>query len=426
MSVPLDRLYYFIEDISKKVYGKDIIIYRFYPHGSKKITDLEQLRPGDLTWKQGKLLPQIYCNDQEPLNYDLYTEISAEDIGKISQGRRIYVTPPKNFRLETFVVWDKALLLHSEQRSQEIEKYKHCDFIPVYYWSHALISLDWFRYARHVSLQKKSKKLFLIYARGWTGTREYRLKFLELLIQHGMHDACHTAIQPTDQDIKQHYGQYKFRQEIWRPGEVLENYFTVRDQLPATLSADFDLHDYEFTDIEVVLETLFDDARLHFTEKILRPIALGQPFILVGSSGGLQYLKQYGFKTYSDVWNEDYDAIQDPQLRMQAIVDLMKSIQNWSDEQKNSLMLQARAIADFNKQRFFSQDFFHQITQELEQNLLTAFDDLENNNRAELYYKTRQKMFEDPAVWQANLAYRSQQDSDDVYDVVLSYHNRHR
>jgi hypothetical protein len=39
-------------------------------------------------------------------------------------------------------------LSHSEKNSQELELYEQNDFIGVYYWSHALIARDWFRYAK--------------------------------------------------------------------------------------------------------------------------------------------------------------------------------------------------------------------------------------------------------------------------------------
>ena len=40
MSIPLDRLYHYIESIAKEIRGDDVLIYRFFPHGSKNINDL--------------------------------------------------------------------------------------------------------------------------------------------------------------------------------------------------------------------------------------------------------------------------------------------------------------------------------------------------------------------------------------------------
>jgi hypothetical protein len=69
-----------------------------------------------------------------------------------------------------------------------------------------------------------------------------------------------------------------------------------------------------------VLETLFDDHRWHLTEKSLRPIACGKPFVLMATPGSLQYLRQYGFKTFDGLIDETYDSIQNPKQRLQAVL----------------------------------------------------------------------------------------------------------
>jgi hypothetical protein len=176
------------------------------------------------------------------------------------------------------------VLLHSEQRSSELASYQQDGFVTVYYWSHAIIARDWFRFAQHVEQQKQVSKTFLIYNRAWAGTREYRLKFAELLIDYDLIDDCATTVNAVDPESGVHYAHHAFVNPAWRPTKVLENYF-AENQTNSNRSADFEIQDYENTDIEVVLETLFDDTRWHLTEKILRPIACGQPFILAAAPG---------------------------------------------------------------------------------------------------------------------------------------------
>jgi hypothetical protein len=270
--------------------------------------------------------------------------------------------------------------LHSENRSIELEKYKKKYFIPVYYWSHALLALDWFRFAKHANFDKnQNSRLFLIYNRAWSGTREYRLKFSELIIRAGLEQYCQMNINPIEPEIGIHYNQHKFNNPIWRPTQVIENYFPINN-VPSHYSADFDTADYNSTDIEVVLETLFDDSRLHLTEKSLRPIACTQPFILAGTHGSLEYLRSYGFKTFGHLWDEQYDQIEDPSERLIAITNLMQQIANWTPEERANKMLQAHIIADYNKKYFFSQEFFNTIVNELKINLAEAFKEQESGN----------------------------------------------
>ena len=386
MNIPLDRLYHYIRDIAKEIYGDRIIIYRFWPHGSKNINDLNNLNEGnneslgDNEWLKKTISPSVWCNDQEPLDYEFCrTNIrSWSDSSWISILKLLnYFIPPKNLNYYANTIFEKGLLLHSEKRSNNVEKYSNDkELIPVYYWSHAVIARDWFRYAEHVKQKKQVNKIFLIYNRAWSNTREYRLRFAELLIRLDLQDHCQTTVNPVEPELGIHYNIHKFKNPIWRPSTVLESYFPT-SVAHSSYSAEFDINDYEATDIEVVLETLFDDDRLHLTEKSLRSIACGQPFILVGTHGSLEYLRSYGFKTFGNIWNEYYDLTEDSEERLIQIADIMQEIVNWAPDVRERKMVQAQAIAEYNKKHFFSQEFFDLVVNELKTNLKSAFTELE-------------------------------------------------
>lgn len=386
MSIPLDRLYHYIESVANKLHG-DITIYRFWPHGSKKIEHLDFLKPHS-NWLQRRLNLEIFCYDQEPLNYLMYENNNIEQFhtDQITFAfNNKYPNQPKfNFRGTVKTIWDKAILLHSELRSSEVDLYADCNFVPVYYWCHALIARDWFRFAQHVVQKKQPQKLFLIYNRSWSGTREYRLKFLDLVIENDIVDCCKTSLSPVESELGIHYSQHTYKNNDWKPCSILENWFET-NQASSCASADFELQDYESTHVEVVLETLFDDTRWHLTEKILRTIACGQPFILAASYQSLQYLRSYGFQTFDSVWDESYDQVEDPQRRLATIVDLMKQISAWDSDLLKIKMSRAQKIAEHNKKLFFSDDFFATVISELEQNLQTAFADIEQNNTAKYF-----------------------------------------
>jgi hypothetical protein len=38
MSIPLERLYHYIEDVAEEIFNDRVLIYRFSPDGSKKIS----------------------------------------------------------------------------------------------------------------------------------------------------------------------------------------------------------------------------------------------------------------------------------------------------------------------------------------------------------------------------------------------------
>lgn len=387
MSIPLDNLYYYIERLCQQIHQGRVVIYRFYPHGAKDFNDLTSLHEHD--WHEEVTSPHVICNDQEPLDFDLYqtTGLTHDPLRNLCEKYHCYQHP----NLRRTCIFDRSILLHSEQRSLEVEKYQNHRFIPVYYWSHALISQDWFRFAEHITQKKTVQKTFLIYNRAWSGTREYRIKFSELLCANRLLDHCQTTFNPVDPESQIHYQDYDFKNTAWKPHTDFAQDFEICTA-PSSSSACLEIANYETTEIEVVLETLFDDARLHLTEKTLRPIAAAQPFVVLGPYRTLDYLKSHGFKTFDSVWDESYDAVTDPRQRMDAVVELMKQIVSWDAPTRRSKLKQAQAIAQHNKRLFFSKKFFHTIQAELTDNLDRALTQLIHENTSSLFLQDRKSM----------------------------------
>jgi len=401
MNIPLDRLYNYLDDLC----GNSIIIYRFSPHGSKKLTDLCKLRDYTTDLTVPFLSRYMICHDQEPLNFDLYTSselllqgyrspsrhyfentiMSAEEKETYKQlfgnlNLRMAITPLAH-------VYDRVLLLHSEKNSLEQSKYHNHGFEGVYWWAHAVIARDWYRYAQvDQSLRRTNpqvEKDFLIYNRAWTGTREYRLKFAERLLQLDLLDFCRTKFQPHCDG--KYYQQHLFQNPAFEiSNDDLENYFDVNNA-DANSSADYVAQDYTNTNIEVVLETLFDDSRSHITEKSLRPIACGHPFILVATQNSLEYLKSYGFKTFSPWINEDYDKIANSAQRLETVLEEMNRIAKLPAQHKQQVIDQCQQIAEFNKQVFFSKEFFNRVIGEFIENLSLAQQNLEKHRTGHLF-----------------------------------------
>jgi hypothetical protein len=55
---------------------------------------------------------------------------------------------------------------------------------------------------------------------------------------------------------------------------------------------------------------------------------LGHPFVIMGTPGYLKFLHDLGFTTYnSDIFDESYDSIHDLESRMDAVIDVIKTLQ---------------------------------------------------------------------------------------------------
>ena len=381
MSVPLDRLYNFLRDIV----NHDITIYRFWPHGSKKLEDLWPLVP-IISWVKEMTRPHVIFHDQEPLNFYYWTlndfarrwEKTVIDHELTSSHlENNYVDYQISLHLKGLVydnLYDYVLLVHSEKNSKEIDVYFQHGFLPVYYWAHAVIAADWFRYAVHDPVLQYNAAAFaqdfLIYNRAWSGTREYRLAFVDRLVQAGLTKNCRTSFAPEDAGV--HYNQHVFANpDLKIDSTNLETVLPSNTHLSDS-SADYNNQDYAQTGMEIVLETLFDDDRWHLTEKSLRPIACGKPFVLVATAGSLEYLRSYGFETFGNFINESYDLETDPVARLNAVIQEMSRISALSTADKIVLWDQLHKIAARNKQRFFSAEWQTSVVQEYIDNINQA------------------------------------------------------
>jgi hypothetical protein len=78
---------------------------------------------------------------------------------------------------------------------------------------------------------------------------------------------------------------------------------------------------YEKSFISIVSEGYTNEnGNPHFTEKVMRPIAYGQPFFVFSSTGLLNKLNTLGFETFSDIIDESYDQIENTNQRFEHIL----------------------------------------------------------------------------------------------------------
>lgn len=276
-------------------------------------------------------------------------------------------------------VYDRSVLLHSEINSPDLKQYQSSGFEPAYWLSHAMIARDWYRFAQHdLRLQgaRHMQQPFLIYSRGFTGSREYRPKFLEQLCQHGL--APHARVSCLHQENGQNLRQFRPVNHNWQldlPQLVLS---LPECRVASSASADYDIDDVRETACQIVLETRFDGDCLHLTEKTFRPIATAQPFVLMAAPGALALLRRYGFETYQGLVDERYDLITNSQDRMQAILQEMRRLARMDRTQWQQWCATAEQIARRNQARFFSDDFEHMIWDECVGNLKQALDRIES------------------------------------------------
>lgn len=78
----------------------------------------------------------------------------------------------------------------------------------------------------------------------------------------------------------------------------------------------------QLTNYSIIPETFFIDNEPAVSEKTYRAILNNHPFILAASAGSLQYLKNFGFRTFEQYFTiSNYDSIIDHHARLNAVAD---------------------------------------------------------------------------------------------------------
>ena len=143
--------------------------------------------------------------------------------------------------------------------------------------------------------------------------------------------------------------------------------------------------------IFVVTETCYWQTKTHLTEKIFKPIVLRMPFLLLGCARNLEYLRSYGFETFGDFWDESYDTIEDPVVRMQAVVEILKDIATMSVEQQRAMLQDMEPVLEHNYNLFNDPNFIKQEWINLKDNLKTVTESFYLDPPYSLDIKTKQR-----------------------------------
>lgn len=218
-------------------------------------------------------------------------------------------------------------------------------------------------------LDKKREKKFLSFNR--TTDKHHRAALLHEYLINDYSDSYFSFINkleclgsiPNVGDIRDNYDFYNSKLPIELDTQRVDNknsfasYSTFKKKL------------FLNSCINIVTETSFENNELFVSEKILKPILMYQPFIVIGPVGYLKYLRErYKFKTFSNFWDESYDDVEDYTDRIKVIIDLIRELNKKSIEEFNEIYQKTKDICIYNRELFdsFELDSFPQIFKKIE------------------------------------------------------------
>ncbi len=268
--------------------------------------------------------------------------------------------------LETFIkqfleIYDakKTILISSERNSDDVAWAQDTYGIHTdYYFFHGWAALDWYRGYNHSFLSRpwlyrEFEQAFICPNNIVGGRRTHRLRLLSELSKRECINqnliSFPTACPYEHKKVKDLFQEHALP-------------FPENLSLPLIIDHDHDhagnSHRIDFWEqamkcfCHVVTETVYDDQRIHITEKTFKPIVLQQPFLMVGNRGALGYLREYGFKTFGKIWDESYDYL-DHEQRIDAVADICEEITYWSPQKMQQAQLKIADVVRHNHDWFY-------------------------------------------------------------------------
>jgi hypothetical protein len=135
---------------------------------------------------------------------------------------------------------------------------------------------------------------------------------------------------------------------------------------------DQDLYEKPYNDTvcSIVSETNVGDG-IFITEKIWKPIIAGHIFVVHGNNHYLKYLRELGFRTFSNTFDETYDDEINENKKIKKIVETIKTIKSMGPKELYQRTQDTRA---HNQQVFFDESKVKSAVNIDILNLIKSFD----------------------------------------------------
>ena len=248
--------------------------------------------------------------------YDMYGPYQDHIKQHLEQGHRViydaknehYVNPSKQWVLDEFVAHPgQGMFLISGHEPQLIPGVTIAA-TPYWYWIIDQTHFGEFKYDQY----------------RWNPTYEFDF-FMQLSLPRSDRDVLYDMMKPI-----LHRGLHSYRgRGVFLPNDVdpiaVPNWqrytnFDWIDQCNLTLTVESNLDDSLITGFSIT-----KNDQWFLCEKTYKPIAYGHPFLQAGTCGNLDYVRQLGFETFPELWDEHYSDLPHYVDRTRAIIDIIRS-----------------------------------------------------------------------------------------------------
>ena len=317
----------------------------------------------------------IFFHDQEPVDLTLYRLLFDQVAKKGPDGIGWELVGDKWVQYSEPST-DIGHVVVSERGENVDELCKEYNWTPHYYFYHGWACQDWFRGYDKTFLipraqNRQPTRTFMSPNRIVGGKRDHRVLFLYNIFKQGLennHISAPRTCPVEGIDIT------SIAQKYTNVYQDITNVFKQAN-LPRTFAGEGtqEMTSCWLTNFEeaadslvyVPTETVYFGRRQHITEKTFKAIALEMPFVLVAPAGSLEYLREYGFKTFGSIFDESYDTETDDIRRIEKITKLLKELNDLSATERQAIHRACLPVVQHNFEHFYGRGFSDILWEEL-------------------------------------------------------------
>lgn len=112
---------------------------------------------------------------------------------------------------------------------------------------------------------------------------------------------------------------------------------------------------YQRCFVDVVAETRYAQPTANISEKLLQTMMFRTPFIVVAPPHSLEYIRNLGYKTFSDFWDESYDSDTDHASRLYKLYHLFEHLDTLDNSELTTMYTDMSEILQYNHDLYLEQ-----------------------------------------------------------------------
>lgn len=218
------------------------------------------------------------------------------------------------------------------------EKNIFVEHYPALHWVHHLLN---FNIDQIIELNDDHKTFIFMNRR----SRIHRIKAIDGILKNNLRNCGYITFTKEDHGSSDHSWPEQYPNIMSETFDILD-YDNVFERNPTgCIPLDYCKKSFLFLNSE----TFCNEGRLFISEKTFKPLRIGMPFMTIANPGILIYLKNLGFKTFSNWIDESYDDEVDEDKKIKIIIQELMRFSKMDPNQRLDIREEMKPVLEHNK-----------------------------------------------------------------------------